>query len=216
MNRHLDELRREFADRPLNRADVSSDPFVQFDAWLREAIRTNRGPWYEPNAMTLATVDDDGRPDARIVLFKQVDAQGLAFFSNAASQKGRQLAATQQAAAVFYWGDLQRQVRLTGPVATLEPAAADAYWTSRPRGSQLGSACSRQSSTVESRQQLETQLADLTARYDGKDIPRPDNWVGYRIIPDTFEFWQGRKNRLHDRLRYRQTDGGWVIERLSP
>lgn len=216
MSEKFSDIRREFTGEPLNEFEVSADPFEQFHAWLGEAIQANTGPWYEPNAMTLATVDADGQPDARIVLLKQIDERGLTFFTHATSQKGRQLQTNPRAAVVFYWGDLQRQVRVSGRVEQLPAEEADAYWATRPRGSQLGSAVSRQSTVIESREDLEDALVALRVGSEGSEVPRPASWAGYRIVPEAFEFWQGRENRLHDRIRYRRHDGGWEVDRLSP
>lgn len=209
----LAEMRKEYMLNGLSEGDVDPDPIAQFRAWLDAAVV---GQVPEPTAMTLATVDSDGHPSARMVLLKGVDS-GFVFYSNYASRKGHELAQTPYAALVFYWPQLERQVRVEGRVETMPPAASDAYFHSRPRGSQLGAAVSAQSEVIPSRADLEQRLAALTAQYADQEIPRPAHWGGFRVVPSAIEFWQGRANRLHDRLRYRrQDDSGWIIERLSP
>jgi pyridoxamine 5'-phosphate oxidase len=209
----LADLRKEYMLNGLREGDLDRDPIVQFRAWLDAALAA-RLP--EPTAMALATVDGAGHPSARMVLLKGVD-HGFIFYTNYESRKGRELGQTPYAALVFYWPEMERQVRIEGRVETLPPAASDAYFHSRPRGSQLGAAVSAQSQVIPSRADLERRLEELAACYADQEIPRPPHWGGYRVIPSAIEFWQGRANRLHDRLRYRrQDDGAWVIERLSP
>ena len=200
---------------PLLEADVDQDPITQFRRWLDDAIKIGM---IEPIAMTLATVDADGRPSARVVLLKGLDAQGFAFYTNYQSRKARALAARPFAAATFWWDRLERSVRIEGAVEKLTAAESEAYFRSRPRGSQVGAITSRQSQVVASRAELDARLADNLARYASEPVPfDPSQWGGYRIRPAVIEFWQGRDNRSHDRLRYRRTDaGGWVIERLEP
>ena len=167
--------------------------------------------------MTLATATPDGRPSARMVLLKGVDARGFAFFTNYESRKGAELAANPRAALVFFWVQLERQVRVEGRVERLSAEESDAYFASRPEGSQLGAWASQQSAVLPDRGPLEARYEELRAQYEGQEVPRPTFWGGFRVVPETVEFWQGRVNRLHDRLRYRrQDDGSWVIERLSP
>jgi len=193
---------------------VSSNPFEQLSRWLADARAAGV---IEPNAFCLATVDLEGRPDARFVLLRGLDERGLVFYTNSQSAKGVQLAAHPYAMAVFWWGALERQVRVRGVVEVVSLEEADAYFATRPRGHQLSAWVSPQSQVVPSREWLEARLAEVEREFEGKPVPRPPYWLGYRIVPDTFEFWQGRPNRLHDRLRYtRQSDGGWVIERLAP
>lgn len=200
---------------PLLEADVDHDPITQFRNWLDDAIKVGM---IEPIAMTLATVDADGRPSARVVLLKGLDAQGFAFYTNYQSRKARALAARPFAAATFWWDRLERSVRIEGTVEKLTPAESEAYFRSRPQGSQVGAITSRQSQVVASRAELDTRLADNLARYATDPVPfDASQWGGYRIRPEVIEFWQGRDNRCHDRLRFtRAATGGWRIERLEP
>jgi pyridoxamine 5'-phosphate oxidase len=208
------DLRQEYSRQGLNEAEVDPDPLALFGTWLAEAIRAQV---YEPNAMTLATVSAEGRPAARMVLLKGFDAAGFVFYTNYTSRKGQELAQTPWAALVFWWGELERQVRIEGPVTPVAAAESDAYFASRPWGSRLGALASPQSQIIDSRQQLEQRLAELEAEYAQRDPPRPPHWGGYRLAPLAIEFWKGRPNRLHDRLRYqRQDDGSWRIDRLAP
>ncbi|MCB1717050.1 MAG: pyridoxamine 5'-phosphate oxidase [Candidatus Competibacteraceae bacterium] len=214
MSSTLSELRRDYALASLARDSIDTDPFRQFEHWFQEALKAEV---LEPNAMTLATVDAQGHPSARIVLLKSVDPAGFVFFTNYQSSKGQQLAANPQAALVFFWKELERQVRIEGRVEKISRAESERYFQSRPRGSQIGAAASNQSQVVANRTVLETRFQDLEARYAEQDIPTPAHWGGYRLTPDLLEFWQGRRNRLHDRLRYRLLDSGdWSIERLEP
>jgi pyridoxamine 5'-phosphate oxidase len=211
---NLDDLRREYTQRGLRVEDLAADPFTQFGAWFDEVAQADVR---EPNAMTLATASADGRPSARMVLLKGVDARGFAFFTNYASRKGGELDANPCAALVFFWVQLERQVRVEGRVERLSAEESDAYFASRPEGSQLGAWASQQSAELPDRGPLEARYEELRAQYEGHEVPRPPFWGGFRVVPETVEFWQGRVNRLHDRLRYRrQGDGSWVIERLSP
>jgi pyridoxamine 5'-phosphate oxidase len=189
------------------------DPIQQFRRWFRAVERAGIP---EPNAMTLATAARNGRPSARMVLLKVIDERGFLFFTSYESRKGRELAANRHAALVFYWHELNRQVRITGPVSKLPGAESDVYFATRPLGSRLAAAASRQSSVIPSRATLETRFAELDTRYPGDGPPRPINWGGYCVHPDEIEFWQQGPNRLHDRLRYRRRRGVWSLERLSP
>lgn len=213
-------LRLTYTQASLRRADVLPDPVEQLRGWLADAaaLYAAEGFLEEPNAMTLATAGPNGAPSARTVLLRHFDHHGLVFYTHYTSQKGQELAYNPQAALLFYWGRLQRQVRLTGRVGPIPKEASQAYFETRPRGSQIAAWASSQSQVIPNRAYLEAQEAHFETLFaDQPDIPLPPNWGGYRLTPDSFEFWQGRPNRLHDRLRYRlQSDGTWLIERLSP
>ena len=208
------DLRKEYMQRGLDEGDPDADPIRQFQAWFDAARAASP---YEPNAMALATVGADGRPSVRMVLLKGLDERGFVFYTNYESRKGSELEDTPWAALDFFWPAMERQVRVEGRVERASAEESDAYFHSRPVGSQLGAIASRQSEIITGRELLEQRAAELSARYQGQEIPRPEYWGGYRVVPDFIEFWQGRANRLHDRLRYRlSADGSWRIERLSP
>ncbi len=209
----LANLRKTYARGALSETDVAADPIDQFRKWFDEAMRADVP---EPNAMTLATVNAEGQPSARIVLVKQVDARGFTFFTNYLSRKGLALTANPRAALLFHWIELERQVRIEGTVAPVDAAESDAYFHSRPLESRLGAWASEQSLEVPSRAVLEQNEAAFAAKF-GDSPPRPPHWGGYRLTPHAIEFWQGRPSRLHDRIAYsRQPDGSWRIARLSP
>jgi len=212
------DLRIDYKRETLDERAVAPDPFRQFGRWFDEALKAEVP---EPNAMTLATADAGGRPSARVVLLKGFDEQGFVFFTNYASRKGRELAAREAAALLFFWPELERQIRIEGQVAKVGADESTAYFVSRPRGARLGAWASPQSETIAGRGALEALFAAVEARHatTGDDIPRPPHWGGYRLAPSMLEFWQGRPSRLHDRIRYRRNSAkaeAWIIDRLAP
>lgn len=214
MDTSLADIRKEYTQSGLSEADADPNPFQQFQKWFDQALAAQL---LEPNGMTLATTTPDGKPSARIVLLKNFDKRGFVFYTNYESHKGQELAQNPQAALVFWWPELERQVRIEGRVEKVSDAESDAYFHSRPLGSQLGAWASEQSQAIDSREVLEHRLQELKEKYQDREIPRPSHWGGYRVIPELVEFWQGRPSRLHDRLQYRRLENGsWLIERLSP
>jgi pyridoxamine 5'-phosphate oxidase len=200
--------------RPLRESDVDPDPFVQFARWYDDAVEHGQ---LQPDAMIVATSTPDGRPSVRMVLLRGVDERGFCFFTNFESRKGHELDANPQAAIAFHWPEVLRQVRATGTVERVSDREADAYWYSRPRPSRVSAWASAQSEVAASREALEARVAEVEARFEGDDVPRPANWGGYRLVPTEIEFWQHRDDRMHDRLRYTRAPGtGWRIDRLQP
>jgi pyridoxamine 5'-phosphate oxidase len=200
-------------DQPLLEEDLDADPIRQFGRWFDEAVAAGQP---EPEAMALATSSAGGEPSVRFVLLRGIDARGFVFYTNGRSRKGRDIAANPRAALVFRWWTVERQVRVAGPVAPVAPEESDAYFQTRPRGAQLGAWASDQGEPLDSRADLDRRFEEAAARFAEQDVPRPPWWGGFRVRPFEVEFWQGRQNRLHDRLAYRATDGGWKVERLSP
>lgn len=214
MKRKIAALRKEYTQKKLSEGKALPDPFAQFTKWWKQALKSGIG---EINAMTLATASSDGMPSARTVLLKDYNEKGFIFFTNYNSFKGQQLAENPRACLVFFWKELERQVRITGIVEKISATENDEYFYSRPRESQIGALCSPQSQVIESRKWLDGHYKSLLKQAEEKDIKRPDHWGGYIVKPVIMEFWQGRPGRLHDRLQYSlQDDGTWKIERLAP
>jgi pyridoxamine 5'-phosphate oxidase len=213
-NLSIADLRQNYTLAGLSETDAHSNPFKQSQIWFEQAVSAQLP---EPNAMTIATITAEGKPSARMVLLKDFDERGFTFFTNYESDKGQQLSTTPWAALVFWWVQLERQVRVEGRVEKVSPQKSDEYFSIRPLTSQLGAWASPQSQIIASREELEERFAQLKEKYTGKNIPRPPHWGGFRVIPHLIEFWQGRPSRLHDRLRYRLSqDSSWIRERLAP
>jgi pyridoxamine 5'-phosphate oxidase len=215
MNPSIADIRTDYKKLSLNETEVAADPVNQFRRWWDEAIKSEIE---EVNAMTLATADADGTPFARIVLLKDFDKNGFVFFTNYESHKGKQLAVNPRACLVFFWKELERQVRIEGVVTKIPGAESDAYFQSRPAGSRIGAWASPQSEIIASREVIEANVAEMQNRYGSAEIPRPGHWGGYLVKPKAVEFWQGRSNRLHDRIYYTldPSDSHWQISRLAP
>ena len=210
----LAEMRKDYGLTGLLEKALAKNPFRQFEQWFQEA---EAAKLTEPNAMTLATTGRDGRPSARTVLLKGVDGRGFVFYTNYESRKGRELDGNVRAVLLFPWVAMERQVTIEGPVARVSREESAAYFHSRPRASQLAAWASPQSTVVAGRAVIEESYRVIEKKYAGREVPLPPNWGGFRLTPETVEFWQGRRSRLHDRLRYRrETDGDWVVERLAP
>jgi len=214
MDKSIADLRKDYTLQDLNESQINPNPFIQFQTWFSQALAAQLP---EPNAMTLATCTPDGKPSARMVLLKDVNERGFAFFSNYNSRKGEEINENPHAALVFWWAELERQVRIVGTVEKVSPQESDNYFYSRPGTSRLGAWASNQSEIIASREVLEGQLQQFQRKYENQEVPRPPHWGGFRVVPREIEFWQGRSSRLHDRLLYTQLDDGiWKIERLSP
>lgn len=209
----ISDLRREYASRALDEGQADADPIRQFTAWFDEAVQSDL---LDVNAMTLATVSAGGDPAARIVLLKEFDDRGFVFFTNYDSAKGQDLAAHPRASLLFFWRELERQVRITGSIAKVSREESETYFHSRPFESQIGAWASAQSRAVPNRAALETRYAELSAAHAGQTVPLPPFWGGFRVTPERMEFWQGRKSRLHDRLLYTRSEGRWSRTRLAP
>ncbi len=211
-----DEIRKEYEDRGLDLDSMSACPFTEFDRWFMQAVDRSPGDWIEPNAMTLSTCDQRCRITSRIVLLKEHDTRGFAFFTNYESEKGEQLAQNPKAALLFHWAYLGRQVRIEGATEKLPRDVCEAYFHSRPHGAQVGAAASNQSAEIKSRDVLVKKVEQLAREFGDSSIPLPNSWGGYLLTPNRFEFWQGRSNRLHDRVQYRLTNNLWSRHLLSP
>ncbi len=209
----ISSIRKDYQLRSLSESEVHASPVAQFSQWWDEAMASEID---EVNAMTLSTITTGGRPSARIVLLKGFDEKGFVFYTNYESDKGQQLDANPYASLVFFWKELERQVRIEGKCERVSPEESDEYFYSRPLGSRLGAWASPQSKVIEGREILDKNAATLLERYASGEVPRPLHWGGYRVVADTIEFWQGRSNRLHDRIKYSNQDGAWTIERLAP
>ncbi len=211
----IGDLRNEYTLKGLTREQLSPDPVKQFELWFQQACAANLP---EPNAMSLATVSSNGAPSQRIVLLKYFDHQGLVFFTNYESKKALQIAANSQVSLLFFWVALERQVKILGNAVKISTAESLKYFSTRPRGSQIGAWCSQQSTVISSRQILEMKFDEIKRKFHNQEIPLPSAWGGYRVMPQSFEFWQGRPNRLHDRFLYSRldTESAWNIQRLAP
>ena len=211
----IGNLRQEYTLKGLKREELDRDPFKQFELWFQQACTANLP---DPNAMSLATVSPTGQPSQRMVLLKYFDRQGLVFFTNYESTKARQIEANPQVSLLFFWKALQRQLEISGTATKISPAESLKYFATRPRGSQIGAWCSQQSTVISSRKILELKFDEIKRKFHNQEIPLPSAWGGYRVVPHSFEFWQGRENRLHDRFLYSRadTESAWEIQRLAP
>ncbi|MFM7672437.1 MAG: pyridoxamine 5'-phosphate oxidase [Bacteroidota bacterium] len=214
MNPSIADIRKTYAQSQLSESDTVSNPIEQFKKWWEEAVHAQID---EVNAMTLATIDENGMPDARIVLLKGLEENGFVFYTNYLSRKGQQLTLHPKAALVFFWKELERQVRVHGLVERIVESESDAYFHSRPRESQLGAVSSPQSQVIDDRAWLESRYQEVEASFEGKEIERPTHWGGYRLVAESVEFWQGRPGRMHDRIEYKKDpSGSWFRQRLAP
>ncbi len=209
----LADIRNEYSLRELSEEKIDNDPFAEFGVWMDEALKAKVN---EPTAMTLSTVSAEGRPSSRVVLLKGYDREGFVFFTNYNSRKGRELAGNSFAAANFFWPELERQVNISGLTSKVSAEESDEYFKSRPFTSRVGAWASNQSEKIDSRMSIMMKAAKLLVKYASGNVPRPPHWGGFRIVPDRFEFWQGRESRLHDRICYERINGEWLISRLSP
>jgi pyridoxamine 5'-phosphate oxidase len=211
--KNIADIRKDYSRQELAASSVAQNPLDQFKLWLNEALNASLP---EPTAMVVATVDASGKPSSRVVLLKGIEDDGLVFYTNYLSRKGDQIAVNPYVCINFFWAELERQVRVEGLITKVSATMSDAYFSSRPRASQLGAWVSPQSKIIESRAVLEKRVEELTARFEGKEVPRPEHWGGYKLSPESVEFWQGRPSRLHDRILYTLEGGSWKISRLAP
>ena len=210
---NIADYRREYTQSGLYAADLDPDPFRQFDRWFSQALKSD---YPDANAMTLCTVSAAGKPSSRIVLLKEFDTNGFVFFTNYSSAKAQNIAENNQVSLLFPWLQVERQIEICGTATKISETESAEYFHSRPQGSQLGAWASHQSRPIDSREQLMQRLSDVSKQFEGKEIPLPEFWGGYRVVPETIEFWQGRENRLHDRFEYRRQADHWDLQRLQP
>jgi pyridoxamine 5'-phosphate oxidase len=214
LDKQIKDLRKEFQQGLLEESHINADPHIQFGIWLKQAIDAKVN---EPNAMSLSTVNENGKPSSRIVLLREFSENGYAFFTNYQSRKGSELTRNKNACLLFFWPELERQLRIEGTVEIHSPSASDNYFNSRPRNSRIGAWSSPQSSVINGRIELENLVSEFDKKYPNENVPRPEFWGGYLLKPNYYEFWQGRENRLHDRISYKITgENTWKIERLAP
>lgn len=213
LRNYLNQIRRDFADKPLEEQSVNDNPFLQFSVWFEEAVNAQL---LDPYAMLISTVDEIGLPHSRVVYLRNISNEGMVFYTNYNSQKGKNISASNKIAITFFWVELERQIRIEGTVKKVSEELSDKYFAARPRESQLGAWASNQSETIKNRAELEENLKHFTEKFKGVDVPRPPHWGGYIVEPTKFEFWQGRPSRLHDRLIYTKNNNKWVISRIAP
>ena len=213
LRNYLNQIRRDFADKPLEEQSVNDNPFLQFSVWFEEAVNAQL---LDPYAMLISTVDETGQPHSRVVYLRNISDEGMVFYTNYNSQKGKNISASNKIAITFFWVELERQIRIEGTVKKVSEELSDKYFAARPRESQLGAWASNQSETIKNRAELEENLKQFTEKFKGVDVPRPPHWGGYIVEPIKFEFWQGRPSRLHDRLVYTKSKSNWVISRVAP
>lgn len=213
LRNYINTLRHDFSKQTLDEKDADKNPIDQFSKWFKEAVDSNVN---EPNAMCLSTVSSEGKPSSRILLLRNFNENGFVFYTNYTSRKGEEISTNQNVALLFFWPELERQVRIEGKLSKQSSQESDLYFNSRPRTSKLGAWTSAQSKVIESRKVLDEEYKKLSEKYPGENVPRPDYWGGYILEPETLEFWQGRPSRLHDRILYTQDSKGWKIERLAP